>query len=248
MANRRPYPGLFVVLEGADGTGKTLLGKQLESSLDEAGLRVVMTREPGGTPFAETIREIILSPSLPNDSMVQMLLFNAARRDHIERRVIPLLEDGYVVICDRYLLSTMAYQSHDLGYDTVVGLHKTVVGLVPDLMFLVDADVEVIFDRINVRSKDEPGGITEWTEPEAILKRKHLYYRALDEMKAQLGSNAYLGGEGWVKIMNNLPVHVAEGEALVHILRAITDLIPSRRADHNAKAREPGSDREVSEV
>jgi dTMP kinase len=241
MNPNRPYPGLFVVLEGADGTGKSLIGEMLEKSLKEAGLKVSLTREPGGTPFSEKIREILLSPDLPDDEVLQMLLFKASRRDHVKRKIIPLLEQGYVVICDRYLLSTLAYQGPNMGHEPLMELHESSIELVPDLMFLIDADVEVIHERINVRSKDEPAGITEWTSPEAILKRKHLYYAALAAMKQRLGPKAYNGGEGWIRIKNNLPPHVAEGEALVHVLRAVKDLIPSRWSGKTQTSGEAGT-------
>lgn len=232
MSLRRPHPGLLVTLEGADGTGKSLLGQTVADSLSEMGIKTHLTREPGGTVLAEKIREILLSKDLPDDPVLQMLLFNAARRDHVEQAIHPLLEQGYVVICDRYLLSSLAYQGLEAGFDTILSLHATAIELLPDLMFLVDADVRTIARRISTRPKDEPAGINEWTRPEAIQKRKELHYRALWAMKEAFGSKAYLGGDGWMRIRNDLPVDVAEGEVLVHILRAASDLLPNRGPEY----------------
>ncbi len=100
---------MFIVLEGCDGSGKSTQARLLEESLKEKGFKTVLTREPGGSPFAEDTRNLIFQ-SKGIDYMVELLLFNAARRDHLQKVVLPSIQNGSIVICDRYIGSTFAYQ------------------------------------------------------------------------------------------------------------------------------------------
>ncbi|HUD32276.1 MAG TPA: dTMP kinase [Variovorax sp.] len=106
---------LFLTLEGIDGAGKSSHIDALEAFFARHGRRVVRTREPGGTPLAETLRELILSQ--PMDALTESLLVFAARRDHIEQVIAPALAGGDVVLCDRFTDATFAYQGAGRGFD-----------------------------------------------------------------------------------------------------------------------------------
>ena len=136
--------GFFIVFEGGEGAGKSTQERHLASSLREQGLEIVRTREPGGTPAAEEIRRIVLSTDFAGmDPRTEALLFAAARSDHVARIIRPALERGCVVICDRYLDSSVAYQGHarGLGAERVRDLSLWATqGLVPDLTIVLDLD------------------------------------------------------------------------------------------------------------
>lgn len=107
--------GLFISLEGIDGAGKSSHLDTLEALFREAGRTVVRTREPGGTPLAETLRELVLNQ--PMDALTESLLVFAARRDHVTQVIAPALARGDVVLCDRFTDATFAYQGAGRGFD-----------------------------------------------------------------------------------------------------------------------------------
>ncbi len=110
--------GLFITLEGGEGSGKSTQAKRLLATLESLGHEVTVTREPGGSPGAESIRSLLVTGDADRwDGMTEALLLFAARKDHVERTINPALEAGHVVICDRFTDSTMAYQglAIDLG-------------------------------------------------------------------------------------------------------------------------------------
>lgn len=134
--------GKFIVLEGPDRCGKSTQAKLLYNYLLEKGFDVVLTREPGGTPTAEKIRQIVLEPGLDVRPMAELLLYEASRAQHTQEKIIPALQEGKIVICERYTLSTCAYQGYARGIDlnlihTVNDIATT--GLKPDitLVFLM---------------------------------------------------------------------------------------------------------------
>lgn len=143
--------GVFITLEGVEGCGKTtqmtLLGQRLEAE----GRRVLRTREPGGTPIAETIRGILLDPA--NTALcpvAELLLYEAARAQHVAERIQPALEAGTIVLCDRFADSTTAYQGAGrvLPRDTVLNLHRVATGGVwPDLTIVFDVPVAMGLER-----------------------------------------------------------------------------------------------------
>ncbi len=157
----RTYPGLFITLEGPDGAGKTTQAALLTQALRSSGLVVTDTREPGGTRIGERIRAILHdvqhAEMLPE---TEVLLFAASRAQHVGERIIPALEAGQVVVCDRYAESTLAYQGHGRGLnlDRLWQITRFATDdLRPDLVILLDLDVEQAMER---RKRDEETGST----------------------------------------------------------------------------------------
>ncbi len=150
--------GFFVSFEGIDGSGKSTQARLLYDHLRATGGDVVLTREPGGSPGAEEIRKLVLEGATDRWSPeTELLLFTAARRDHLERTVNPALEAGQVVICDRFADSTRLYQGlvrADLR-GLVDQLHDLVIGQEPDLTVLIDMDPETGLSRALARGDGE---------------------------------------------------------------------------------------------
>ena len=135
--------GLFLSFEGIDGSGKSTQARMLADRLRDQGHDVVLTREPGGSPGAEEIRALVLQGDPDRWSAeTEILLFTAARRDHLERTIRPALDRGAVVICDRFADSTRMYQGMSRGdlRKTVDDLHDLMIGVEPDLTLLIDMD------------------------------------------------------------------------------------------------------------
>ncbi|MCH5162800.1 MAG: dTMP kinase [Clostridiales bacterium] len=109
--------GKFIVLEGCEGAGKSRQSKLLTEALVERGYDVVATREPGGTALAEALRALILDPNHSPDATAELYMYSAARRDHLNKVVFPALDDGKIVVCDRFTYSTLAYQGYGRGLD-----------------------------------------------------------------------------------------------------------------------------------
>ncbi len=135
--------GLFVTFEGIDGSGKSTQCRLLADTRRARGLDVVLTREPGGSDGAEEIRRLVLEGDPDRWSAeTELLLFTAARRDHLERRILPALAAGQVVVCDRFADSTRMYQGLSRGdlRASVDQLHRLMIGHEPDLTILIDMD------------------------------------------------------------------------------------------------------------
>ncbi len=151
-------PGLFLSFEGIDGSGKSTQARRLAGHLLDRGREVVLTREPGGSPGAEEIRRLVLEGDPDRWSAeTELLLFTAARRDHVERVIRPALERGAVVVSDRFADSTRVYQGitrGDLG-GLVDRLHDAVIGIEPDRTFLIDMPPERGLDRALAREGAE---------------------------------------------------------------------------------------------
>lgn len=154
-AHRR---GVFITLEGGEGSGKSTQSRLLCAALAARGAAVVQTREPGGSPEAEAIRSLLVEGATDRwDPMSEALLLFAARRDHLRRTIDPALADGSWVVCDRFGDSTVAYQgyAHGLGAETISALAEIAIGSVkPDLTFILDLPVDVGLARAKSR---EPG-------------------------------------------------------------------------------------------
>ncbi|MEO1789627.1 MAG: dTMP kinase [Pseudomonadota bacterium] len=135
--------GLFVTFEGIDGSGKSTQSRRLAAHLTSLGRDPVLTREPGGSDGAEEIRRLLVEGDPDRWSPeTEILLFTAARRDHLEKKIAPALKAGQVVICDRFADSTRVYQGVTRGdlRGVVDDLHRLMIAREPDLTFLIDMD------------------------------------------------------------------------------------------------------------
>jgi|TARA_B110000908_G_scaffold157977_1_gene198627 dTMP kinase len=142
--------GSFITFEGIDGSGKSTQARLLAENLQAQGREVVLTREPGGSPGAEEIRALVLQGEPDRWSAeTEILLFTAARRDHLERTILPAIEAGKVVICDRFADSTRMYQGLSRGdlRATVDQLHSLMIGREPDMTILIDMDSDTGLSR-----------------------------------------------------------------------------------------------------
>lgn len=151
-------PGLFLSLEGIDGSGKSTQARLLAEALRARGHAVTLTREPGGSPGAEDIRRLVLEGEPDRWSAeTEILLFTAARRDHLEKTIRPALQRGEVVICDRFADSTRVFQGVTRGdlRETVNRLHALMIGVDPDLTLLFDLDPAQGLSRATTRKGPE---------------------------------------------------------------------------------------------
>ena len=145
----------FITFEGGEGTGKSTQARLLADRLRADGTEILLTREPGGSPFAETLRALLLNPDIPaHGALAETLLFYAARADHLQQMIRPALAAGRWVICDRFSDSTRIYQGAAGGLDPALidQLDEIVVApTIPDLTIILDLPVEVGMARANAR-------------------------------------------------------------------------------------------------
>jgi dTMP kinase len=142
---------LFISFEGCEGSGKSTQSKSLYNWLLSKNLKVFLTREPGGTDSAEVIRQILLNKHIKFDGVSQLLLHFVSRNEHVNEVIRPHLEQNYIVICDRYVDSTMAYQGYGSGIslNLIKDLHKSIISnLHPDLTFILNVSLEQCLRRI----------------------------------------------------------------------------------------------------
>ncbi len=155
MTNNK-YPGFFITFEGADGVGKTTQIARLAEYLQQQGQEVVVTREPGGTMTGERVREILLDPGCDMGAHAEALLYLAVRAEHVDKKVLPAMRAGKVVLCDRFSDSTLVYQgiARGLPIDTLAAIDAfSTGGLQPDLTIVLDAPVEELFRRMAGRGE-----------------------------------------------------------------------------------------------
>ncbi|MGA7570751.1 MAG: dTMP kinase [Candidatus Aquilonibacter sp.] len=184
----------FITAEGIEGCGKSTLVAGLSERLRATGKETIVTREPGGTPVGDAIRQIFLEPGLQVAPLTEALLINAARAQHVVELIEPALRGGAVILCDRFVDSTLAYQGYGRGIDLALlqELCDTASGgLVPNLTFVLD--LPVVISRERVASRD--GGVADRMEREdqafyervrrgfLDLARRAPHYRVLDATK-----------------------------------------------------------------
>jgi dTMP kinase len=153
--------GLLLVVDGIDGAGKSGTVTRISHWFEQAQVPHIVTREPGGTDLAEFIR-LGLRHGFEGihedvDPVAAMLLFNAARAQHVALKIRPALQEGKVVICDRFFDTTLAYQGAGMGVDkdTLRGIHELAIGMYPDMTLLMDGPPEVFLQRMQAEDRDE---------------------------------------------------------------------------------------------
>lgn len=146
--------GRFITLEGGEGAGKSTQARLLADALAQGGLPVLRTREPGGAPGAEVLRDLLLSGRVDWSLPAETLLHFAARAEHVARTIRPALDAGMIVVCDRFFDSTMAYQGYGLGADrSMIATLARLVGLSPDLTIVLDVPVDTALHRLKARGQ-----------------------------------------------------------------------------------------------
>jgi dTMP kinase len=182
--------GLFIAFEGVEGSGKSTQVRRLVATLQEEGLDVVVTREPGGPPVAERIRDVLLDPNSGDmDPRTEALLYAAARAEHVRRVVAPALEQGKVVVCDRFIDSSLAYQgfARELGDSDVLEINRWAVeGVLPDIVVLLDVDVDEGLRRVRERTTKRAAESSRADQPRPLrLKDAWRDQAATDRLEAE---------------------------------------------------------------
>jgi len=151
--------GLFISFEGNDGSGKSSCLESILKKLQELKYDVIYTREPGGSYIAEKIREVILDKdNLGMDPVTEAYLYAASRREHIQKKIIPSINEGKIVLCDRFIDSSLAYQGYarGKGFEYIYNLNQYATeGLLPDLTILVCVKPEIGMSRISKSERDK---------------------------------------------------------------------------------------------
>ena len=177
--------GLFVTFEGGEGSGKSTQLERFTARLRERGLDPLVTREPGGTPVAEGIRELLLDPALEPAAVAEALLMEAARAELVATVIRPALEAGRIVLCDRYADSTLAYQGAGRGLDLAMLREWNRVatgGLEPDLTLLFDLDPQVGLSR-----RSGAAGVPNRLDRESLAFHTRVRARYLELARAEPG-------------------------------------------------------------
>jgi len=190
--------GIFITLEGIDGSGKDTQAKMLAKYLEEKGYSVLITREPGGTSVGEKIREILLDPEIEKvDLRAEVLLFAASRAQIVSNVIKPALKEGKIVISNRYIDSSYTYQgiAREMGLDWVIAVNEWATReLLPDITFFLDIPEEVGLERVdrsrNIRDKIEKNGeIFQRKVREGYYKLAKMFperYRIIDSKRDEL--------------------------------------------------------------
>ena len=149
--------GYFITFEGGEGTGKTTIINYISKYLNDKGYSVVTTREPGGIDIAEQIRSIILDvKNTKMDYRTEALLYAASRTQHLAEKVIPALKENKIVLCDRYLDSSLVYQgiARGLGIDNVLKVNMFATEYMPNITFFIDVKPEICFKRLKDNNRE----------------------------------------------------------------------------------------------
>jgi dTMP kinase len=222
-ANGGEAAGLFVTFEGIEGCGKTTQLERLADRLRAAGRNPLVTREPGGTELGRRLRALLLARDAPAiGSLAELLLYTTDRAQHLEERVLPALRAGRVVLCDRYLDATLAYQGHGraLGVERILRLHRDPpLDLRPRRTILLDLQPEVALERARARNRDRDLEVAE-----GRFEQERLAFH--ERVRA-----------GYLKLAESEPDRVrlvaADGntaEVESRVAGALTDLLPELRS------------------
>lgn len=147
----------FITFEGGEGAGKTTVIHHIKQRLEELGYNVITTREPGGVELAEKIRDVILGHNINMDNRTEAILFAASRREHLVKKVKPFLDEGYIVLCDRFIDSSLAYQGYarGIGIDEVLTLNSfSIEDCMPQLTLWLDIDSQIGLNRIKSNERE----------------------------------------------------------------------------------------------
>lgn len=205
--------GLFIVFEGIDGSGTTTQCQLLAEKTEKLGYPVIRTREPGGTPLAESIRALVLDPKSERVSeLTELLLYAASRAQHVNEKIKPALETGSHVVCERYTASTWAYQGYGRNIDLGIISQITKIasaGCEPDLTFYLKVPLQVAAER-RVRRNQRPDRLE--MEGESFLRRVALGYEKLAESDVHKGvrldggkNQEDVAGEVWRNLLIRWP-------------------------------------------
>lgn len=178
--------GIFITIEGPDGAGKTSVIKKLLPKLEQAlGERIVSTREPGGSRIAEKIRELILDPEHTEmDMRTEALLYAASRRQHLMEKILPALKRGEIVLCDRFVDSSLAYQGHarGIGMEEVASINRFATNdIEPDLTLYLDIEASTGLERIHKGKADRQFDRLDQEKLEFHEKVREAYLKLADE-------------------------------------------------------------------
>lgn len=192
--------GKFITFEGGEGSGKSTQARLLAERLRATHIDVVLTREPGGSPFAERIREVLLDPATPpHPALAEALLFSAARADHLDKLIRPALKEGKWVISDRFSDSTRIYQgvAGAVPRDTIEALERLVVGTTaPDLTFIIDVPPTLGLARANKRREmQQAGRSADSFEARDLAYHERLRFGFLKLAKENPSRYVVIGGE-----------------------------------------------------
>jgi dTMP kinase len=175
--------GFMVVFDGSNGAGKTTVIKGIEKHLTSKGFDVLLTREPGGTPIGEKIREVILDPKTPEMTfMTELMLFGAGRAQHIQEKIIPALSEGKIVISDRFDAATFSFQhfARGIDLDTIIKINDLALnGFSPNMNIILDLDPAEGLKR--VQSRGEGLDRLEDEKAEFLIKARNGYLKQAEQ-------------------------------------------------------------------
>jgi dTMP kinase len=178
--------GVFITIEGGEGSGKTTQSHLLKEYLEKLGRKVLLTREPGGTLFAESIRKILLSPDSQPVPLSELFLYEAARAQHMDEFVISALKAGKVVICDRFTDATVAYQGYGRKLDIklINRLNKEATfGILPNLTIYLDIDPKKGLNKAKFLDKESYGAGGDRIERESVIFHNNVRKGYLSQAK-----------------------------------------------------------------
>lgn len=206
--------GLFITFEGIDGCGKSTQIKTLFNSLLDSGYPVILTREPGGTPISEKIRSIILD--IDNEGMsnrCELLLYLAARAEHIDKKIVPEMKKGKIVLSDRFEEATFAYQGfgREVGLDIIMPLNNYATsGIIPDITFIFDITLEESEKRFIESGKSR----------DRIESGDKLFFK---KIRRGYQDRAYMNPDRIILLNGELPRDVIADMVLKKVLQLIKD-------------------------